>query len=355
VFSLPASLMLRRLAALPAARLTTCLTTCLTTWLTSRLTAFLAVCLSACFALPAFAAYPEKPLRMVLPYAAGGSGDIIFRSIQPGMEKRLGQSIVIDFRTGAGGLIGVREVVRSAGDGYTLLFGPTNNFVIDQYLYRKLDYDPLVDLVPVTVVAETPYLLVISEATPASNYGEFAAWARANRGKLNYASPGPGTVPHLSGYILNETLGANMTHVAFRGNQPAVVAMLANEVHMIVHSYGSIGPLLRSGKLRALAVGAAERLRVLPNVPTTAEAGIPAGAISSNWWGMGAPRGTSGEIVNRLAREIRASLADPELQKRFVEQGWLAGGATPAEVAERLRQEAVIWKAIVERTGAKAD
>ena len=313
------------------------------------------VLLAAVSAAPAAAAYPDKPLRMVLPYAAGGSGDIIFRSIQPGLEKRLGQSVVIDFRTGAGGLIGVREVVKAAPDGYTLLFGPTNNFVIDQYLYRKLDYDPQQDLVPVTVVAETPYLLVIGEATPASNYGEFAAWARGNRGKLNYASPGPGTVPHLSGYILNETLGANMTHIAFRGNQPAVVALLANEVHMIVHSYGSIGPLLRSGKLRALAVGAADRLKVMPGVPTTAEVGIPPGAISSNWWGMGAPKGTSSEIVNRLAREIRGSLAEPELQKRFVEQGWIAGGAPPAEIAERLRQEAVLWKGIVERTGAKAD
>jgi tripartite-type tricarboxylate transporter receptor subunit TctC len=291
----------------------------------------------------------------VLPYAPGGSGDVIFRAIQQGMEKRLGQSVVLDFRTGGAGLIGVREVVNAAPDGTTLLFGPTNNFVIDQFLHKDMGYDPLQALTPVTVVAETPYLLVISGATPAKSYAEFAAYAKANKGKLNYASPGPATVPHLSGFLLNEAMGAGMTHVPFRGNSPAILALLAGEVQMIVHSYGSIAPLFRAGKLRALAVGASERLKALPDVPTTAEAGIPDGTIASNWWALAAPRGTDTEIVNRLAREARAALGEPEAQKRFVEQGWIAGGAPPAEVAERLRREAATWKAIVQRTGVKVE
>src|SRR5439155_3730 len=202
-------------------------------------------------------------------------------------------------------------------------------------------------LAPVTIVAETPYLLVISAAMPATTYAEFAAYARANKGKLNYASPGPATVPHLSGFLLNETMGAGMTHVPFRGNSPAILALLAGEVQMIVHSYGSIAPLFAAGKLRALAVGAAERLKVLPQVPTTAEAGVPDGAISSNWWALAAPSGTDADSVNRLSRAARAALAEPEVQKRFVEQGWIAGGAAPAEVDERLRREAATWKAIV--------
>src|SRR5439155_1292465 len=149
--------------------------------------------------------FQRAPAQLgVLPYAPGGSGDLIFRTIQQGMEKRLGQSMVLDFRTGGAGLIGVREVVKSAPDSYTLLFGPTNNFVIDQHLHKALGYDPLQALVPVTVVADTPYLLVVSAATPATSYAEFAAYARANKGKLNYASPGPATVPHLSGFMLNE-------------------------------------------------------------------------------------------------------------------------------------------------------
>ena len=291
----------------------------------------------------------------MLPYAPGGSGDVIFRTIQQGLEKRLGQSVVLDFRTGGAGLIGVREVVKSAPDGYTLLFGPTNNFVIDQFLHKGMGYDPLQALTPITIVAETPYLLVINAATPASTYAEFAAYARANKGKLNYASPGPATVPHLSGFLLNEAMGAGMTHVPFRGNSPAIVALLGGEVQMIVHSYGSIAPLFGAGKLRALAVGAAERLKALPGVPTTAQAGIPEGVISSNWWALAAPSGTDAESVNRLAREARAALADPEAQKRFTEQGWIAGGAPPAEVAERLRREAATWRSIVERTGVKVE
>jgi len=316
----------------------------------------LLVLLAALLAAPlALAAYPEKPIRVVLPYAPGGSGDVIFRTIQSGMEKRLGQSIVLDFRTGGAGLIGVREVVKSPPDGYTLLFGPTNNFVIDQFLHKSMEYDPLQALAPITIIAETPYLLVINAAMPAKTYAEFAAYARANKGKLNYASPGPATVPHLSGFLLNETMDAQMTHVPFRGNSPAIVALLAGEVHMIVHSYGSIAPLFAAGKLRALAVGATERLKALPNVPTTAEAGIPEGAISSNWWALAAPAGTDAEIVRRLAREARAALAEPEVQQRFVEQGWIAGGAPPTEVAARLRREAATWKAIVERTGVKVE
>ena len=303
----------------------------------------------------ATSAYPEKPLRVVVPYAPGGSGDIIFRAIQAGLEKRLGQSVVVEFRTGAGGLIGVREVVKSAPDGYSLLFAPTNNFVIDQFLYKNLEYDPLQALAPVTIVADTPYLLVINDSTPARNYAEFSRYARANRGKLNYASPGPATVPHLSGFMLSEAMDAGMVHIPFRGNQPAVLTLLANEVHMIVHSYGSIAHLFKSGKLRALAVGATERLRVLPDVPTVAEAGVPPGVIQSNWWALAAPSATAPEIVNRLAREIRSTLADPDVQKRYFDQGWTIGGSSPAEAAERLRLEAGAWKAIVERSGAKAD
>jgi len=316
----------------------------------------LLVLLAALLAAPlTLAAYPEKPIRVVLPYAPGGSGDVIFRTIQSGMEKRLGQSIVLDFRTGGAGLIGVREVVKSAPDGYTLLFGPTNNFVIDPFLHKSMEYDPLQALTPITIVAETPYLLVINATTPAKTYAEFAAYARANKGRLNYASPGPATVPHLSGFLLSEAMGAQMTHVPFRGNAPAIVALLAGEVHMIVHSYGSIAPLFTAGRLRALAVGANERLKALPNVPTTAEAGIAEGVISSNWWALAAPEGTDGQIVSRLAREARAALAEPDVQQRFVEQGWVAGGAPPREIAERLRREAATWQAIVERTGVKVE
>ncbi|MSQ72628.1 MAG: tripartite tricarboxylate transporter substrate binding protein [Betaproteobacteria bacterium] len=303
----------------------------------------------------ACAAWPEKPIRVVMPYAAGGTGDLILRLLQSGLEKRLGQSLVIDYRTGAAGNIGVQEVVKAPADGYTLLFGPTNNFVINQFLYRNLGFDPLQALVPVTIVADTPYLAVISDTLPARNYAEFSAYARANAGKLNYGSPGSATVPHLSGFMLSEAIGAGLVHVPYRGSLPATQALLANDVQLMIHSYGLIAGHLASGKLRALAVGAAERIKALPGVPTTAELGIPAGVIPGNWWALAAPRGTEPAIINRLALEIRAVLEGTELQKKYFEQGWIAGGAPPAEVAERMRNEAPAWKRVVERSGAKAD
>lgn len=318
-------------------------------FLAAALTALALVCEAP------LAAWPEKPIRVVVPTTPGGSGDIILRSIAPGIEKRLGQTVIVDFRAGASGNIGVREVVRSAPDGYTLIFAPTHNLVINQFLFKNLGFDPLQALVPVTVVADTPYLLVVSGNLPVRSYADFAAYAKANRGKLNYGSPGPATVPHLSAFMLSDTLGADMVHVAFKGNPPAIVALLANEIQMVVHSYGSIAPLLRSGKLRALAVGADQRLRSLPDVPTAAEAGIPRGTIASNWWALAAPRETDRESINRLAGAVREALSSPDLQAKYLEQGWIPGGKTPAETVERLRLEAAEWKKVVERSGVSAE
>jgi tripartite-type tricarboxylate transporter receptor subunit TctC len=312
---------------------------------------------SICLALPqlAVAAYPDKPIKAIVPSTPGGSGDIILRSIAPGMEKRMGQPVIVDFRAGASGNIGVREVVRAAPDGYSLIFAPTHNMVINQFLFKNLGFDPLQALVPVTVVADTPYLVVVSSNLPVRTYADLVAYAKTNRGKLNYGSPGPASVPHLSAFMLSETMGANMVHIAFKGNPPAVLALMANEIHMVVHSYGSIAPLIKSGKLRALVVGATGRLKSLPDVPTDKEAGIPPGALASNWWSLAAPRETGRDIVERIAREVRSTLSEPDLQTRFLEQGWIGGGGSPAETAERLRQEAAAWKVVVERSGMTAE
>jgi tripartite-type tricarboxylate transporter receptor subunit TctC len=303
----------------------------------------------------AAAAWPEKPIRAVVPTTPGGSGDIIMRSIASGMEKRLGQPVIVDFRPGAGGNIGVREVVRAAPDGYTLAFAPTHNLVINQHLYKNLGFDPLQALVPLTVVADTPYLVVVNNSVPARTWAEFVAHGRANRGKLNYGSPGPASVPHLSAFMLSDTAGADMVHIAYKGNPPAVLALMANEVQMVVHSYGSIASLFKSGKVRALAVGADERLKSLPDVPTATQAGIPPGVLASNWWALAAPRETGRDIVDRLAREVRATLSEPDLQAKYLEQGWIPGGGSPAETMERLRRESATWKVVVERAGVTAE
>lgn len=320
----------------------------------SRLKLLLAALLGA-MTLSAKAAWPEKPVKLILPYAAGGLGDVLVRTVQAGVQARLGQPVVIEYRTGASGNIGVQEVIRSAPDGYTLLLGPTNNFVINQYLYSNLGYDPLAALAPVTMLADTPYLVYVNAQVPVTTYPEFAAYAKANAGRLNYGSPGNATVPHLSAYMLSEVMGARMTHVPYKGAQPGVQALLANDVQMFIFSYGISGPLIAAGKLRALAVASGERLKALPNVPTAAEAGIPAGVLLSNWWAIAAPRGTDGAVMNRLAADIRAALMEAEVQKKYQDMGVIPLGNTPAEALERMRAEARSWKAIVEKSGAKAD
>lgn len=303
----------------------------------------------------AFAQYPDKPVKLILPYAAGGAGDVLIRHVQPRLEKRLGQPIVIDYRTGAGGIIGTREVVNAPADGYTLLFAPTNNFVINQFLYAKMGFEPLEALAPVTLVCDTPYLIYNNSTVPAATFAEFAAYARANVGKLNYGSPGAATVPHLSGYMLSEWLGANMTHVPYKGANPGVQALLANEVQMFIISFGTAGVHVASGKLRALAVAAPTRLPVLPNVPTTKEVGLPEGVILGNWWGIAGPRGLDPAIAARVSEAVRAVLGEEEVRKRYAEMGAIPVGNSPKEFADRMRSEAGSWKEIIAKTGARAD
>jgi tripartite-type tricarboxylate transporter receptor subunit TctC len=311
--------------------------------------------LLSCVVGMAVAQYPDKPVKIILPYAAGGAGDVLLRTVQPKLEKRLGQSIVIDYRTGAGGIIGTREVVNAPADGYTLLFAPTNNFVINQFLYAKMGFEPLQALAPITMLADTPYLIYASSAVPASTFAEFAAYTRANVGKLNYGSPGAATVPHLSAYMLSEWLGANMTHVPYKGANPGVQALLANEVQMFVISFGTAGVHVASGKLKAFAVAAPTRLAVLPNVPTTKEAGLPDGVILGNWWAIAGPRGMDPAIAARLSEAIRAVLAEDDVRKRYAEMGAIPVGNAPAEFAARMQIEAASWKEIVAKTGARAD
>lgn len=303
----------------------------------------------------AWAAYPERPIRVVLPYAPGGGGDVVIRTLQPALEKRLGQSVIVDYKPGAAGNIGMAEVAKAQPDGYTLVIGPTNNFVINQYLFHSMGFDPLTAFVPVSMLVENPYFITVNSAVPANSLDEFAAHARKNRGKLNFGSPGNATVPHLSGLMLSEHFGADMVHVPYKGAQPGLQALMTNDVQMFIASYGIIVGPLKAGKLRALAVSGSERLRPLPNIPTASEAGIPNGILYSNWWALAAPRGTSSDIVNRLAQEFRAAAADPEIRGKFVEQGAIVITNSPGEAAARMRDEAEVWKRIIDRTGVKID
>jgi tripartite-type tricarboxylate transporter receptor subunit TctC len=299
------------------------------------------------------AQYPAKPIRIVLPYPPGGGGDVVLRTLQPGVEKRLGQNIIVDYRPGAAGNIGMAEVAKAQPDGYTLVVGPTNNFVINQYLFNSMGFDPLGAFIPVSMLVENPYLVTISAGIPANSFAEFAAYARAHRGKLNFGSPGNATVPHLSSLMLSEYLGADMVHVPYKGSQPGLQALMTNEVQMFIASYGIVIGALKTGKAKALAVSGSERLKPLPAVPTASEVGIPDGVLYSNWWALAAPRGTDSAIVNRLAEAFRSAAADPAIQAKFVDQGAVVITNSPAEAKERMGLETRVWKSIIEKAGLK--
>lgn len=297
------------------------------------------------------AAYPERPIRVVMPYPPGGGGDLLLRTLQPIMERELGQNIVIDYKAGAAGNIGAADVARAEPDGYTLLVAPTNNYVINQYLFKDMRFDPLEAFDPVSLLVEQPYLVLLPSALPVKNYGELKTYAQQNSGKLNYGSPGAGTVPHLSALMLADEMGANLVHVPYRGSHPALHALTANEIQLLIASYGIAAGQINAGMARPIAIASQTRLNTLPNVPTTGEAGIPDGIILANWWGMAAPKGTDPNILNRLAQAVRAAASDPEVKAKLLEQGSVAVASTPSEFAERMQREAGVWKGIIDKTG----
>ena len=321
--------------------------------MTWRLSGMLVAIVSMALAPFAFAQYPAKPIRIVLPYPPGGGGDVVIRTLQPAVEKRLGQNLVVDYRPGAAGNIGMAEVAKAEPDGYTLVVGPTNNFVINQYLFKSMGFDPLTAFAPVSMLVENPYLVTVSAGVPANSFAELASYARANRGKLNFGSPGNATVPHLSGLMLSEYLGADMVHVPYKGSQPGLQALMTNELQMFIASYGIVIGAMKAGKAKALAVSGSERLKPLPSVPTAAEVGIPDGILYSNWWALAGPRGTDSAIMNRLAEEFRAAAADPAIQAKFVDQGAIVITNSPAEARDRMAREARSWKSIIEKAGLK--
>ncbi|MBN9473952.1 MAG: ABC transporter substrate-binding protein [Bordetella sp. SCN 67-23] len=300
------------------------------------------------------AAWPEKPIRIVIPYAAGGSADNALRKMAPLLQGRLGQPIVIENRAGAAGNIGAHEVARAAADGYTLLLGATNNFAINQFVYANMGFDPRQAFAPITRVLDVPSVLFTNSAVPASTYAEFARYAASHRGDLNYGSPGLGTAPHLSGFALSESLGADMRHIAYKGAPPAMMGLVANDIQMFLGSYSAMSAQLAAGRVRALAVMANARLPALPEVPTSREAGVP-DVVLSNWWGLAAPAGTPAPVIERLASEFRTALSDPGVKSYFDAQGFIAGGNTPAAFAGQIESEARIWRDIVARSKTKLD
>ena len=326
---------------------------------TSMHQALLALLGGALFALPAIAAaqtpaYPTKPIRLVVPFPAGGATDIFAREVAKHLTDAWGQSVVVDNRPGAGGNIGSELVAKAAPDGYTLEMGTVGTHAINASLYSKMPYDHVRDFVPVILVAGVPNVLEVNPALPVNSVQELIAYAKANPGKLNFASSGSGTSIHLSGELFKVMAGVQMTHVPYKGSAPALQDLIGGQVQLMFDNLPPSLPQIKAGKLRALAVTSAARAPALPDTPTVAEAGLP-GFEASSWFGVLAPAGTPPEIVNKLNAEIAKWLASPGAKEKLANVGANIAGGTPEDFARHIQAETTKWAKVVKESGAKVD
>jgi tripartite-type tricarboxylate transporter receptor subunit TctC len=297
-------------------------------------------------------AYPTRSVRLVVGFAAGGAPDIAARLVGQWLSERLGQQFIIENRPGAGGNIATEVVVDAAADGHTLLLINISN-AVNATLYQKLKYDFIRDIAPVASISHENYGMEVHPSFPAKTVPEFIAYAKANPGKLNMASPGNGTGPHVAGELFKIMAGVDMVHVAYRGSPPALTDLLAGQVQMMFSPLSSSIEYVRGGKLRALAVTTAARSEVLPDVPTVGEF-LP-GYQASGWFGIGAPAKTPLGIVDTLNREINAGLADPKLKARFADIGAAVFVGSPSDFAKHIVAETEKWAKVVRTANIRAD
>ena len=305
--------------------------------------------------------WPTKPVRIVVPFAAGGTTDILARAIAPELSRVFGQSFYVDNKAGAGGNLGAEIVSKAPGDGYTLLMGTVGTHGINRALYAKLPYDPIKDFVPITVVAGVPNVMELNaEFAKTHNIHtvqDFIAYAKANPGKINMASSGNGTSIHLAGELFKSMAGVYMVHFPYRGSNPALLDMIGGSMDVMFDNLPSSLPHIKSGKLKALAVTSNQRSGALPDVPTVEEVGGPAlkGYEASSWFGLLAPAGTPADVVNRVQQEVAKALATPAVKEKLLSQGAIPGGNTPAEFAKFIDAEHAKWARVVKASGAKVD
>jgi tripartite-type tricarboxylate transporter receptor subunit TctC len=306
-------------------------------------------------------AWPTKPVRLVVPFAAGGTTDILARAVAQELTRSFGQSFVVDNKPGAGGNIGADLVAKAAPDGYTLLMGTVGTQAINKSLYAKMPFDPQKDFQPITLVAGVPNVMVVNTEKAAArhinNVQDFLKYAKANPGKLNMASSGNGTSIHLAGELFKTMTGAYMTHFPFQGSNPALFSLMSGDMDVMFDNLPSAMSHIKAGKLKALAVTSATRSAALPDVPTVEEAGGPAlkGFEASSWFGLLAPAGTPMDIVNRVQQETARALATPAMKERLLAQGAIPSGNTPAQFAQMIDREAKKWAPVVKASGAKVD
>lgn len=299
-------------------------------------------------------AYPTKPVTIIVPFAAGGTTDILARIIGQALTAELGQSVVVDNRAGAGGNIGGQAAAKATPDGHTLFMGTVGTHAINASLYKKMPFDPVKDFAPLTRVANVPNLLVANPAQPYKSVKDLIAYAKANPGKVNFGSSGNGSSIHLSGELFKSLAKVDMQHVPHKGSAPAVTDLLGNQIGIMFDNMPSAIPHVRSGKLVPLAVTTAKRSPELPNVPTIAEAGVP-GYEATSWFGMFAPAGTPAPVLAKLNAAIVKVLAQPDVKKKINEQGAEVYSETPEQFAAFIQAESVKWGKVVKESGASLD
>lgn len=315
----------------------------------------LALCAAAVPATSALAQdFPAKPLRIVVPFAAGGGVDILTRVLAQHLGERLGQQVMVDNRTGAGGNVGVEAVAKAPADGYTLVMATTGTHTINPGLYKSLPFDAEKDFKPVTLVASVPNLLVVHPSVQAGNVKALVDLAKSRPGQLSFASFGNGTSNHLSGEMLKSTAGINVLHVPYKSATQAVTDLIAGQTSFAFVNMPLALPHVRAGKLRALAVTGARRSTATPEFATMSEAGAP-GFVVESWYGLMAPAGTPEPVVARLNKEVLAVLAMPEVREAFAKQGADIETSTPAEFASRVKTEKAHWAEVIRSSGARID
>jgi len=324
-----------------------------------RLRALIAACLAA--AATGYAqqtakpggVYPSKPVRLIVPFSPGGSNDIMARLAGQKLSESLGQQVVVDNRAGASGIVGTDIAAKAAPDGYTLLM-MSLTFAVNPSLYKKLPYDTEKDLAPVTLVASAPLMLVVHPSIPARSVQEFLAYARANPGKLNFGSGGPGTTPHLAGEMLKMMARVQMTHVPYKGGGPALADLMGGQIQLMLENIPSTLPLAKSGKLRALAVTGLKRSPLVPDLPTLDEAGLKGYEIVG-WNGFFVPAGTPQNIVAHLHTLTVTALAQPDVKERLATLGAEGVGNSPDEFRAFVKAEIAKWARVVKAAGLKVE
>ncbi|QVQ25121.1 Bug family tripartite tricarboxylate transporter substrate binding protein [Achromobacter deleyi] len=316
--------------------------TCAHRWLAAGAMAF-------AIASPALAAWPERPITLIIPAAPGGTTDISARLIADKLSARLGQQVIVENRAGAAGIIGAQALARAKPDGYTLLMGNIGPNAINYALYKTLPYKPA-DFAPVTLVISVPNVLVVNEASSARSVADLLAQARQDPAKVSFGSSGAGQSPHLSAELFKQRAGIPGTHIPYKGAGPAVAALLGQQFTFMIDNLPSSMPYIQSGKLRALAVTSDRRLAELPDVPTMAEAGVKDMVVTA-WFGLVAPAGTPRDAIDKLYAATRDVVRSPDISERFKAMGGQAGGNTPAEFAAFIDQERARWKQIVDTAG----